>query len=48
MVRKTADRVEGIVAKRIDLPYRSSRSKSWIKVRNPTAQAAARIEDGMF
>jgi ATP-dependent DNA ligase len=29
--------LEGIVAKRIDLPYRSVRSKAWIKVRNPKA-----------
>ncbi len=40
--------LEGIVAKRIDLPYRSGRSKCWIKVRNPNAPAATRIEDGTF
>jgi ATP-dependent DNA ligase len=38
--------LEGIVAKRIDLPYRSGRSKCWIKVRNPKAPASTRIEDG--
>jgi bifunctional non-homologous end joining protein LigD len=40
--------LEGIVCKRIDLSYRSSRSKVWIKVRNPKAPAATRIEDGTF
>jgi bifunctional non-homologous end joining protein LigD len=40
--------LESIVAKRIDLPYRSGRSKAWVKVRNPKAPAAARIEEGTF
>jgi bifunctional non-homologous end joining protein LigD len=40
--------LEGIVAKRIDLPYRSGRSRAWIKVRNPKAPAVTRIEDGTF
>ena len=26
---------EGIVAKRIDLPYESGRSKRWLKIKNP-------------
>jgi ATP-dependent DNA ligase len=39
---------EGIVAKRIDSPYRSGRSKTWIKVKNPNSPAALRIEDGTF
>ena len=34
--------VEGIVSKRIDAPYRSGPSKSWIKVKNPKAPAATR------
>ena len=40
--------LEGIVAKRIDMPYRSGRSKCWVKARNPKAPAASRIKDGMF
>jgi hypothetical protein len=40
--------LEGIVVKRIDMPYRSGRSKDWIKARNPKAPAATRIEDGIF
>jgi bifunctional non-homologous end joining protein LigD len=39
---------EGIVAKRIDSPNRSGRSKAWIKVKNPHSPAALRIEDGTF
>jgi ATP-dependent DNA ligase len=39
---------EGIVSKRLDLPYTSGRVKSWIKVKNPKAPAALRIEDGTF
>jgi bifunctional non-homologous end joining protein LigD len=39
---------EGIVAKRIDSPYRSGRSKTWIKVKNPNSRAALRIEDETF
>jgi bifunctional non-homologous end joining protein LigD len=35
--------LEGIVAKRRDKPYRSGRSKDWIKVKNPAAPAASRI-----
>jgi bifunctional non-homologous end joining protein LigD len=34
--------LEGIVSKRIDAPYRSGPSKSWIKVKNPKAPAATR------
>ena len=40
--------LEGIVSKRIDAPYRSGPSKSWIKVKNPKAAAATRIIDGGF
>ena len=39
---------EGIVAKRIDSPYRSGRSRTWIKVKNPNSPAALRIEEGTF
>ncbi len=38
--------LEGIVSKRRDFPYRSGRSKSWIKVKNPKSPAMLRAEDG--
>ena len=31
--------LEGIVSKKIDAPYRSGPSKSWIKVKNPKSPA---------
>ena len=34
--------LEGIVSKRRDRPYRSGRSRDWIKVKNPAAPAARR------
>ena len=40
--------LEGIVSKRLDLPYRSGPSKAWIKVKNPRAPAATRAADGTF
>jgi bifunctional non-homologous end joining protein LigD len=40
--------LEGIVSKRLDAPYRSGPSKSWIKVKNPKAPAATRAIDGTF
>jgi bifunctional non-homologous end joining protein LigD len=40
--------LEGIVSKRIDAPYRSGLSKSWIKVKNPKAAATMRVLDGTF
>jgi bifunctional non-homologous end joining protein LigD len=40
--------LEGIVSKRIDFPYMSGRSKSWIKVRNPVSSAMLRYENGTF
>jgi ATP-dependent DNA ligase len=41
--------LEGIVSKRRDLPYRSGRVKSWIKVKNSASPAALRIvEDGAW
>jgi len=33
---------EGIVSKRLGSPYRSSRSKHWVKVKNPKAPAVKR------
>jgi bifunctional non-homologous end joining protein LigD len=40
--------LEGIVSKRLDAPYRSGPSKTWIKVKNPKAPAATRAIDGTF
>ncbi len=40
--------LEGIVSKRLNAPYRSGPSKSWVKVKNPKAPAAMRIIDGTF
>ena len=40
--------LEGIVSKRLDAPYRSGPSKSWIKLKNPKAPAAIRVIDGTF
>jgi len=40
--------LEGIVSKKLDAPYRSGPSKSWIKVKNPKAPAATRILEGTF
>ena len=40
--------LEGIVSKRLDAPYRSGKSKAWIKVKNPDAPAATRAVDGTF
>ncbi len=31
-----------------DLPYRSGRAKSWLKIKNPKSPAALRIENGTF
>jgi bifunctional non-homologous end joining protein LigD len=39
-------RLEGIVSKKLDAPYRSGRSKAWIKVKNPKAPAATRVNRG--
>jgi len=40
--------LQGIIAKRLDMPYRSGRCKSWIKVKNPLSPAMLRIEDGTW
>jgi bifunctional non-homologous end joining protein LigD len=34
--------LEGIVSKRLGSPYRSGRSRHWIKSKNPAAPAAKR------
>jgi ATP-dependent DNA ligase len=36
-------RLEGIVSKRVDRPYRSGRSPDWVKIKNPNAPAASRV-----
>jgi bifunctional non-homologous end joining protein LigD len=39
--------LEGIVSKRRDFPYRSGRTKFWIKIKNPASPAMLRLqEDG--
>ena len=38
--------LEGIVSKKLDAPYRSGPSKTWIKVKNPKSPAATRAIDG--
>ena len=40
--------LEGIVSKRRDLPYRSGRSKCWIKTKNPASPAMLRVQDGTW
>jgi len=40
--------LEGIVSKRLDAPYRSGPSRTWIKVKNPKAPAGTRAIDGTF
>jgi ATP-dependent DNA ligase len=40
--------LEGIVSKRIDFPYLSGRSKSWLKTRNPESLAMMRYEEGAW
>src|SRR5262245_10972343 len=40
--------LEGIVSKKVNAPYRSGPSKTWIKVKNPKAPAATRAIDGTF
>jgi bifunctional non-homologous end joining protein LigD len=40
--------LEGIVSKKLNAPYRSGPSKTWIKVKNPKAPAATRAIEGHF
>jgi bifunctional non-homologous end joining protein LigD len=37
--------LEGIVCKRRDAAYRSGRSKTWLKVKNPAAPGVLRFQD---
>jgi bifunctional non-homologous end joining protein LigD len=39
--------LEGIVSKRIDAPYRSGRSKAWLKVKNPAAPGVLRFKEAI-
>jgi bifunctional non-homologous end joining protein LigD len=36
---------EGIVSKRLGSPYRSGRNESWVKIKNPAAPAAKRVDE---
>jgi bifunctional non-homologous end joining protein LigD len=40
--------LEGIVCKRRDAPYRSGRSKVWVKVKNTESPATRRLEDATW
>jgi bifunctional non-homologous end joining protein LigD len=40
-----AMRLEGLVSKRRDRPYRSGRSPHWIKVKNRSHPAMSRVRD---
>jgi ATP-dependent DNA ligase len=40
--------LEGVISKRRDFPYRSGRTKSWIKVKKPASPAMLRVKDGTW
>jgi ATP-dependent DNA ligase len=40
--------LEGIVSKRLSAPYRSGRSRDWIKVKNPDSPAMVRHREGRW
>ena len=40
--------LEGIVSKRVDAPYRSGRSRDWIKAKNPDCPAVRRTREGWW
>jgi ATP-dependent DNA ligase len=40
--------LEGIVSKRRDIPYRSGRTKSWMKIKTPNSSAVLRIQAGSW
>jgi ATP-dependent DNA ligase len=46
--RPPKSRLEGIVSKKLEAPYKSGPSKAWLKVKNPNAPAATRAVDGSF
>jgi bifunctional non-homologous end joining protein LigD len=37
--------LEGIVSKLIDAPYRSGKSRAWLKVKNPEAPGSTRFKE---
>jgi ATP-dependent DNA ligase len=37
--------LEGVVSKRVDAPYRSRRSRAWLKVKNPASEAVRRLRE---
>jgi bifunctional non-homologous end joining protein LigD len=39
--------LEGIVSKQVTAPYRSGRTKTWLKVKNPGAPAALRFSENV-
>jgi bifunctional non-homologous end joining protein LigD len=40
--------LEGIVSKKLNAPYKSGPSKTWLKIKNPKAPAATRVLEGTF
>jgi bifunctional non-homologous end joining protein LigD len=40
--------LEGIVSKRLSAPYRSGRSRDWIKVKNPDSPAMVRAREATW
>jgi ATP-dependent DNA ligase len=40
--------LEGIVSKKLDVPYKSGPSKEWLKIKNQKAPAATPAIDGTF
>jgi bifunctional non-homologous end joining protein LigD len=40
--------LEGIVSKKLNAPYKSGPSKTWLKINNPKAPAATRVLEGTF
>jgi bifunctional non-homologous end joining protein LigD len=40
--------LEGIVSKRLSAPYRSGRSRDWLKVKNPHSPAMARAREAQW
>jgi bifunctional non-homologous end joining protein LigD len=40
--------LEGVVSKRRESGYRSGRSKTWLKIKNPASPAMARFENGSW
>jgi hypothetical protein len=39
--------LEGIVSKRMDAPYRSGPSRTWLKLKNPASEAVRRARGGV-